>query len=274
MRPRLISVIVATYNWPQALDRVLAAMANQTWTQAEIVVADDGSKAPTTEIVAKWKAKMPFPMQHVWQEDDGFRLARIRNLAADAARGDYLIFMDGDCIAPPTFLEDHARLAEPGWFVGGRRAFVSERGTRLILDGDIDASAMTAGQFRSRARELFVKTSHAGRLRRLPLGPLRKLRPLTWRQVEGCNMAAWRDDVLKVCGFDEAFRQYGHEDVDFVIRLQRSGLKGKWANGAATLLHLDHGRGVVGDNSEAALAAIFAEDRRLPNASIFLERAA
>ena len=266
MRPAFISVIVATYNWPQALDRVLEGLSRQTWREAEIVVADDGSRPDTGELVANWKSRSSLPIVHAWQADEGFRLARVRNLAASKAGGDYLVFIDGDCIPPATFLEDHAALAERGWFVGGRRAFLTPEATRAILDGTLDA--------RDCVPEHFIKRSHAGRLRRLPLGPLRKLRPLTWKQVEGCNMAVWRDDFLRIRGFDEAFCEYGHEDVDFAVRLGRSGLKGKWATFAATLMHLDHGRGTPGAGSEAALARIFAENRPLPVRSLFMEEAA
>jgi len=265
MRPALISVVVATYNWPAALDRVLASLSVQTCKAFEVIVADDGSRPDTAELVAAWKARMPVPLLHAWQADDGFRLSRVRNLSAAKASGDYLVFIDGDCITPPTFIEDHARLAERGWFVGGRRGFLSEEGTRRMLAGEIDSLADFP-----HSPEMFIKPSHAARLRRLPLGPLRKLRPLHWKQVEGCNMAVWKDDFLRVCGFDEAFRQYGHEDVDFAVRLGRIGLKGKWATFSATLLHLDHGRGAVGEDSAAALARIFAEDRPLPAASLFL----
>ena len=266
MRPTLISVVVATYNWPLALDRVLAGLARQTWRKAEIIVADDGSRPDTAEVVEAWKARGGLPVTHVWQADEGFRLARVRNLAASKANGDYLVFIDGDCISAATFLEDHARLAERGWFVGGRRAFLTPEATAAILDGTLDPAVCKPGHF--------IKASHAGRLRRLPLGALRKLRPLTWKQVEGCNMAVWRDDFLRICGFDEAFCEYGHEDVDFAVRLGRAGLKGKWATYAATLLHLDHGRGTPGAGSEAALARIFAENRPLPVRSLFMEHAA
>lgn len=263
MRPELISIIVATYNWPQALDCVLAGLAKQTWRSFEIIVADDGSRPDTANIVEQWKARLDVPLIHAWQPDEGFRLSRVRNLAASKSSGGYLIFIDGDCIPPTTFVEDHARLAKRGWFVGGRRGFLSPRATAEILDHRLDPYHLRPADF--------IKHSHAGRMRRLPLGPLRRLRPLRWKQVEGCNMAVWRDDFLRVGGFDEAFREYGHEDVDFALRLMRSGLKGVWATYAATLLHLDHGRGAIGANSEAALQRIFAEDRILPASSLFTE---
>lgn len=263
MRPELISVVVATYNWPQALDCVLAGLSRQSWRKAEVIVADDGSRPDTAVLVQLWKERLGLPLVHAWQPDEGFRLSRVRNLAASMASGDYLVFIDGDCIPPATFLEDHARLARRGCFTGGRRAFLNPDATAAILDHRLDPAQ--AGP------DDFIKRSHAGRRRRLPLGPLRRVRPLTWKQVEGCNMAVWRDDFLRVGGFDEAFREYGHEDVDFALRLMRAGLRGVWATYAATLLHLDHGRGTVGADSEAALARIFAEDRIRPVRSLFTE---
>ena len=114
-----LTVIVATYNRPDALGACLRALGRQTAKDFEIVVADDGSGPATREAIATWKARFGVPLTHVWQEDRGFRLAEIRNRAIAGSSGGYLVFLDGDCIAPAGFVAAHRALAEPGYFVGG-----------------------------------------------------------------------------------------------------------------------------------------------------------
>src|SRR5512141_1388653 len=124
----LISVIVTTYNREDALEAVLRSLAAQTDRNFEVIVADDGSKAPTAALVESWKAKgtkIGQRLEHVWHEDRGFRAAEIRNRAILAARGEYVVFLDGDCIARPDFVATHRRLAERGWFVTGNRILLS-----------------------------------------------------------------------------------------------------------------------------------------------------
>jgi hypothetical protein len=128
-----IAVVVTTYNRPDALDAVLGAYAHQSDTAFELIVADDGSTAETTKLVRRFAARAPFEVSHVWQEDQGFRAAAIRNRAVAAARAEYIIFTDGDCVRrAPSY--QHRRLAEPGWFLAGNRVLLSERFTRAALD--------------------------------------------------------------------------------------------------------------------------------------------
>ena len=133
-----ISVIVSTYNRRDALGACLRSLGGQTTKNFEIVVADDGSGPATREVVHTWKAKLGIPLTHVWQEDRGFRLAEIRNRAIAASTGSYVIFLDGDCIVPPTFLAAHRALAEPGFFVGGNRVLLSRSLTEEILANNLE----------------------------------------------------------------------------------------------------------------------------------------
>jgi glycosyltransferase involved in cell wall biosynthesis len=56
-------------------------------------------------VVNSLRAQIDIPIQHVWQEDDGFQKCRVMNKAIVASRGEYLIFTDGDCIPHPDFDE-------------------------------------------------------------------------------------------------------------------------------------------------------------------------
>src|SRR5690348_6471130 len=129
----LISVILTTYQREDALDAVLRALSRQSDRAFEIIVADDGSGAPTRAVVERRAAHADIPIKHVWQEDRGFRLAEIRNRAIRASSGTYCIILDGDCIPRPNFIAVHRRMAEPGWFVTGNRVLMSRELTEQIL---------------------------------------------------------------------------------------------------------------------------------------------
>jgi len=93
-----VSLIISTYNRPQALAKVLAGVARQTHSPREILIADDGSAEPTRNLIDKWKSQSRAPVSHVWHPDDGFRKTIILNKAIKAADGDYMVFLDGDCV--------------------------------------------------------------------------------------------------------------------------------------------------------------------------------
>ncbi len=130
----LISVVVATYNRPDALAAVLRSLGKQDDTNFEIVVADDGSGPETADVVKRAQATIAVPIYHVWQEDTGFRLAAARNRATAQANGDYLIYLDGDCLVRQHFVRAHRALAERGWCVTGGRVLLGEAFTRAALE--------------------------------------------------------------------------------------------------------------------------------------------
>ena len=127
-----ISVIVATYNRPDALNAVLRSLERQIDPDFEVLVADDGSTPPTKELIDAWQSRFKDRLRHIWHPDEGFRLAEIRNRAILAASGDYCIFLDGDCIARVNFVAAHRALAKRGWFVTGNRLLLSRELSQRI----------------------------------------------------------------------------------------------------------------------------------------------
>ncbi len=257
----LVSVIVATYNRPDALAAVLRALARQTDRRFEVVVADDGSGPATAQVIREWASRMPAPLKHVWHEDRGFRLAEIRNRAIRASEGRYCIFLDGDCLARPGFVAAHRRLAEPGRFVTGNRLLLSQRLTRRILAEGLEAESWRL------ARWIACRTrgdiNRLAPLLSLPLGPLRRLDALRWRGARGSNMAFWREDLVRVDGFDADFRGWGREDSDIFVRLLHAGRRRKDGRFAAGVLHLWHpeaDRSRLSQN-DAQLEAVVASGR-------------
>lgn len=256
-----LTVIVTTYERPDALDRVLESLSRQRRVPLEVIVADDGSKPPTAECIARWQQSFPCPLHHVWQPDEGFRAAAVRNKALAAAQGEYIVFIDGDCIAPADFIANHARLAEPGWFVAGNRVLLDESFTQQVLASRVDLSGRRLGDWvMARLRGSINRVLP---LLRLPDGSLRKRRPREWRGAKTCNLGAWRSDLLSVNGFDERYIGWGHEDADLAVRLIRAGVlrkDGRFATGVLHLWHPENDRSQLADN-EQRLAHIISGDR-------------
>jgi glycosyltransferase involved in cell wall biosynthesis len=257
----LVSVIVTTYDREDALAAVLSALSRQSDRGFEVVIADDGSGPATTAVVEAWRSRLGVPLGRVWQPNRGFRAAEIRNRAIIACRGDYCVFLDGDCIVPADFLATHRRLAERGWFVTGNRVLLSPALTAAVLRDDLRPEEWSLSRWIGERRRGGVNRL-AGVLR-LPLGPLRKLGARRWRGARSCNLAVWRSDLERVDGFDASFSGWGREDSDLLIRLLHCGLRrkdGRFATGVIHLWHPDADRAQLPAN-DARLDAILHSDR-------------
>jgi len=259
----LISLVVTTYNRADALRAVLVGLAAQRDRGFEVLVADDGSRADTRALVETFAAAAPVPVRHVFQEDRGFRAGAARNRATAAAEGAYVIFLDGDCIPRPHFIERHRELAEPGWMVAGNRVLLTEPFTRLALAEQLPLHDWADAQWRA-ARER-GDINRMLPLRDLPLGPLRKLAAKRWQRVRTCNLGIWRDDLRTVNGFDEVFEGWGYEDSDLAVRLISAGVRrkeGAYATGVLHLWHRENDRRAEGRNWDRLQQRIRDRDRR------------
>lgn len=233
-----ISLIVTTYNRPAALQQVLAGLAAQTRRGFKVFVADDGSGVETAALIGAMAAQVPYPLLHIWQADRGFRAGAARNRAVAQTRRDYIIFLDGDCIPPPDFIQRHCQLAEPGWFVAGNRLLCSEVFTNRLLLHDWPVSQWPWQRWL--LAWLRRDINRILPLLRLPLGVLRKRKAGRWQGAKTCNLAVWRDDLQAVNGFDERYQGWGHEDADLIVRLLRAGVLRKEGRFAVPVFHLWH----------------------------------
>ena len=249
----LISVIVTTYNREDALAASLRSLGRQTDRDFEVIVADDGSGPATAALVETFKSSIGHRVVHVWHEDKGFRAGEIRNRAVLAARGDYIVFLDGDCIARPDFVAIHRRLAEQGCFVTGNRILLSRELTAQVLrDGLSPENWSCATWLKERFRGGVNRLSA---LLHLPLGPLRRLRRKQWKGARSANLAIWRADLLAVDGYDADYAGWGKEDSDIIVRLLRAGVTRKDGSFATGVIHLWH--------AEADRSALPENERKL-----------
>ncbi len=230
-----VSLIVLTYNWPAALERVLQSIAAQTHAPFEVLVADDGSTVETAALVTRMASDFALPLRHVWHEDLGFRAARSRNRGIAASRGDYIVLIDGDMLLHPSFVADHVALAERGYFLQGGRLKATQGETqRLLAGGRPRFAPWMDGDFASFDGTRRLYAFHQPALAQW------KARSRSGGRVMSCNMSCWRDDLLRVNGFDERMEGYGAEDRELVARLQNAGLKRRQLKWAALAVHLWH----------------------------------
>ncbi|RJF99358.1 glycosyltransferase family 2 protein [Noviherbaspirillum saxi] len=250
----LISVIVTTYNRPDALAAVVHALLAQTDPDFEVIIADDGSKQQTRNALQAFAAVPHGPglrrLVHAWQPDDGFRASAARNLGVFAARGDYLVFLDGDCIPRPDYVARHRLLAERGFMVSGSRVLLSEQFTGELLSGAATTPAHRRGFAYWLMQRLTGKTNKVVPLLHFPDTPMRHYRAVKWNRIKSCNLAIWRDDYAAVDGFDESFVGWGHEDADLVLRLARHGVRRKGGAFSTEVFHLWHRENTRATESE------------------------
>ena len=233
-----LAVIVTTYNRPDALRAVLDGYLAQSDRAFELIVADDGSTGDTRRLVEQYQARRSIDIRHVWQADQGFRAAAIRNRAVAATPADYLVFSDGDCVPVHGFVAAHRKLAQRGCFLAANRVLLSEKFTRRALADQIPIHDWRWWQWLAAWRRKDVNRWMP--LLRLPDSPIRSMRARRWEGVKTCNLSLWREDFVKVNGLDESYEGWGLEDSDLVIRLLHAGVCHKSARFAAPVFHLWH----------------------------------
>ncbi len=267
-----LSVVVATYNHPEWLEKVLWGFRAQTFRDFELLVADDGSDASTRDLIERVTPQLGFPVRHIWHPKEGFRKCTILNAAIAASEGEYLFFTDGDCIPRPDLLAVHASLAAPGRFLsGGYLKLPMETSQALTREDVLAGRATDYGWLRAHG------TQPSSQARRLSWGPgLARLLDLltpTRPTFNGHNASAWRHDLVQVNGFDERL-EWGGLDREIGERLEHAGVRGRQIRHRALVVHLDHGRGYKRPDAIARNRAIRDEvaAKRITRTPVGLDR--
>lgn len=260
------SIILATYDWPEALAMVLSGLVTQSERSFEVMIADDGSDERTKAVIAGYQKRVAFPIHHFWQPHQGFRKSRILNEAIRAARGETLIFLDGDCVPHREFVEQHVALQEKGRYVCGRRVDLSKEYTEQLNPAQIEGGAVNGvgcGIFDlwlDSLKKNGSKPFHRAYMVKNPT--LRRLCGLDKVvDLKGCNFSVSRADMLAIDGFDQSYEGYGREDTDVEIRLQNLGLSIKSAKNLCLQFHLWHEPRAFTPVNEDLLAAAKSEKR-------------
>ena len=243
-----LSLVAAVYNKPENFRLVLAAVARQAFTDFELIVADDGSGPAIADLVTLARARAPFPIIHLWHEDRGWRKNTMLNNAIRSARGEQIVFIDGDCLPSRLFLHDHWKEREEGKVLLGRRVEMSPRASAALTPETIASGAFERLGWEG------VRDGLAGRSLRVEDGirmPSRLLRRILLRNVRGMlgsNFSAAKKDLVAVNGFDEQYTGPGcGEDSDIQYRLSLAGVTGKSLRNLAIQYHIWHPLTTVSD---------------------------
>jgi glycosyltransferase involved in cell wall biosynthesis len=229
-----VSLIITTYNRPDALLLVLRSIERQITLPYEVIIADDGSTNDTKEIVTSFQEKSDIRVIHSWQKDSGFRAAKSRNKAIAKATGKYIILIDGDMILHPEFINDHINNSELGYFVQGSRVLLTQDKTKQTLDQQKINFSLLSNGLQNRKNAI-----HSNSLSRLFSNKKNSL-----RGIKSCNLAFFKQDFISVNGFNNEFEGWGNEDSEFIVRLMNRGINRKNVRFNAIQFHLWHNENI------------------------------
>src|SRR6476620_10995763 len=156
MKKPSCSLLIATYNWPEALNLVLTSALAQTQLPDEILIADDGSRAETKALIDQFQKNSPIPIQHFWQEDKGFRKSKILNKSVAATHSEYIIQVDGDCIMHPEFVKDHCRAAQHNVYLYGSRVNILPEAVSVVFDKGLTQFNMFSKEIKNKTPTLHI----------------------------------------------------------------------------------------------------------------------
>lgn len=238
-----VEVIITTYNSTRALHLTLISLELQSMQPDGLCIADDGSGPETKALIDEWAARLPYPVRHVWHEDNGFEKCRILNSAIESSAAEFLIFLDGDVLIHPDFLKRHFDLRQRGRYSTGSLIRLDDQATQ-----DLTEDVITDGRFFQRAwlRKNRAIDRLGTWLKTMPFpfaiqDLLDRFTPVK-KALCGANWSAFREDILAVNGFDETMK-YGGLDKELGFRLQNAGITGRHLRYTAPLVHQDHPRG-------------------------------
>ena len=214
-----LAVVIAVYQRPRILELIFQSLEHQTWSDFEIVLADDGSDEAIAGVTRRWDRRFRHPIRHVWQENRGFRKTIIVNRAVAESAADYLVFIDGDCILHHRFLERHAARRAPRQALSGRRVMLDPELTERLTIDDVRSRRLERPSF-------WWRHAKAHDLRNGFYAPALYGWRGGWSRtyaILGSNFSLAREDFAQVNGYDEAIVGRGMEDINLRTRLLNAG---------------------------------------------------
>lgn len=224
------TVVLSTYNWKEALELVLISLLRQTVQPSEIIIADDGSTDDTRQLIDQIRTTTKIPIIHVWHEDVGNRKSMVMNKAIAKATTAYILCMDGDVIAHPMWVEDHLSMAEKGMYLYGSRVNIqASLLDSLFKNKKVNFNFFSPG-IKKRARTIHSRF----------LAKREKPHTNYSSKMRGCNFSFWKEDFIRVNGYNEDFTGWGREDSDLAYRFHHAGLRAKRLKFCAIVYHIYH----------------------------------
>lgn len=229
------SLLISTYNWPDALSLCLQSVLYQTVKPLEILIADDGSEQDTKIVIDDFRIKACVPVIHIWQKDKGFRKSKILNKTIASSNADYIIQIDGDVILHPEFIRDHVRFAEKNYFVVGSRGLLKKEFSLDLLN---KCTLPSISKLRTNSNSILntIRNNIASNYFRHRY----KVSGRHKYYAKGCNMAFWKADIIAVNGYNEVLTGWGHEDEELVVRFMNNGVQKQFLKMGGIVFHIWH----------------------------------
>lgn len=252
-----VSVLIIVHERPDHLRACLHALTLQSHQPAQVVVVDDGSSPACAARLREDVAHSGLPVQLVHRVRTAYCPAAARNEAVRHARHPYLLFLDCDILAFPDVIERHVQTAKPGRFLAGNCALLDEPNSRPLLQqtnwGPPEMEAAWGRADQATLRRRIAAFQRNNLLRRFGLARRHKPKLISW------YFSLFKEDLLRVNGFDENYVEWGYEDDDLGLRLYQAGLTSCSVAAEARALHLYH-----------ASAKQKTDNRSRPNRAYFL----
>jgi len=242
--PKPVSLIISFYNKIDFLKLIFVGLEQQSCTDFEVIIADDGSRPEIVDEVKLLIKSASFPVKHLWQEDNGWQKNTILNKAIVASEADYIIFIDGDCIPHPHFIEEHLKSKTLNQAVCGRRVTLTKKISKDLNATEIKSKYFHIKLFFRLLSESFFTSekTHLRHMIRLRSQVLRRIFVKDkLKGILGCNFSVWKEDMMKINGFDERFIYPGMgEDSDIESRLRQMGVRLISKKFYVTVYHIYH----------------------------------
>ncbi len=222
------SIIISVYKNTDALAAILDSLRRQTEQDFEVIISEDGQDEQMAAFIKGYA--FPWPMQHLTQADEGWRKNKALNAAIVAAKAKWLIFIDGDCVLHPRFVEMHLRYSAPRIVLAGKRVKLNKELSEKIIHGE--EIRLLPYLIWKRGCQLVEEGFFV---------PLAKLFRRPVRHLTGSNMSMAKQDIMAINGFDENYVLPAiGEDFDIEWRLPASGCKIVSVRNLAVQYHLYH----------------------------------
>ncbi len=217
------------------------SVEKQTFRDFEVIISEDGESTEMREYIGSLKSA--FPILHLTQPDVGWRKNQALNRAIQAATADWLVFIDGDCVLHPRFLEFHWSMREEKSILAGKRVKLDPETSTKLLSGEYPLEKMGKVVRQNSSK---IKKNGGGFLEEGVfidpkgwLGFIPRLRKMS--QLKGCNMSFHRKAIEAINGFDEDYiRPAVGEDIDLHWRFEGVGYHLKSLRNLAVQYHLWH----------------------------------
>lgn len=228
-----VSLIIATYNWPEALNMVLLSVKKQSILPDAVFIADDGSTTDTQNLILEVQKTFPVPLKHIWHEDKGFRKTKILNETICKCSTDYIIQIDGDIIIHNNFIKDHIQNAATGFFIEGSRVWLNDELTKKAQRNQKTTFSIFSKGIKNRLNGVYLPF-----LTPFFSKPGNSIAYAV--KTRGCNMSFWKKDMVAVNGYNEDLTGWGREDSELCVRLVNRGVTKKRIKFAAIQYHQHH----------------------------------